>query len=80
LTAAERDVVARRDAFYGAAGPIDRIKQLYPKVWAWTKDGAKACTKDYLLYGWTSIVRGAAGRHLVRALELSMGLLGWPTG
>jgi glycerophosphoryl diester phosphodiesterase len=79
LTAAERDVVARRDAFYGAAGPIDRIKQLYPKVWAWTKESAKACTKDYLLYGWTSIVPGICrDGTLFVPLNYQWAFWGWP--
>jgi glycerophosphoryl diester phosphodiesterase len=79
LTAAERDVVARRDAFYGASGPIERIKQLYPKAWAWTKEGAKACTKDYLLYGWTSIVpESCRDGTLFVPLNYQWAFWGWP--
>ncbi|MFL6738530.1 MAG: glycerophosphodiester phosphodiesterase family protein [Sphingomicrobium sp.] len=79
LTAAERDVVARRDAFYGAAGPIERIKQLYPKAWAWTKEGAKACTKDYLLFGWTSIIpESCRDGTLFVPLNYQWAFWGWP--
>ena len=35
------------DIFYGAQGPVERIKQIYPDAWAWSKESAKACTMDY---------------------------------
>ena len=56
LKAARRDVVARKDIFYGAPGPVERMRTIYPAAWAWSKESAKACTKDYVKFGWTSIV------------------------
>jgi glycerophosphoryl diester phosphodiesterase len=56
LAAARRDPVKLRDGFYGHSGPIDRIRQIYPDAWAWSIDGAKTCSKDYVLTGWTGMV------------------------
>lgn len=56
LAAARRDPVKLRDGFYGHSGPIDRIRKIYPDAWAWSIDGAKKCSKDYVLKGWTSVV------------------------
>lgn len=56
LKAAGRDVEESRDAFYGADGPVQRIRTLYPTAWAWSMDSAKACTKEYALYGWAGVV------------------------
>jgi len=79
LKATRRDVVARRDAFYGAPGPVDRIRQIYPKAWAWTKDGAKACTKEYVLYGWTSIVPESCRNGIIMIpINHQWPFWGWP--
>ena len=79
LKAAERDVVERRDAFYGAPGPVERIRQLYPKAWAWSLEGAKACTKQYLAYGWTSIVpESCRNGTLMVPLNYQWAFAGWP--
>lgn len=56
LVAASRDVDERRDAFYGAPEPVERIRTHFPKALSFSKESAKACTKDYVLFGWTSIV------------------------
>jgi glycerophosphoryl diester phosphodiesterase len=79
LAEAHRDPVAARDGFYGAAGPVNRIRQLYPKAWAWSMDGAKACTKDYLKWGWTGRVPESC-RNGVIFVPLNYQWLywGWP--
>ena len=56
LAGARRDPEKLRDGFYGDEGPVERIRQLYPKAWAWSIEGAKKCSKDYVLTGWTSRV------------------------
>jgi len=80
LKAARRDVVARRDIFYGDGGPVDRIKIHYPNAWAWSiKQSAKACTKDYVLYGWTSIIpESCRDGTLVVPLNYQWAFWGWP--
>ena len=79
LKAAGRDVVRRRDAFYGAPGPVDRIRAFYPQAWAWTKDGAKACTKDYVTYGWTSIVPESCRNGILMVpINYQWVFAGWP--
>ena len=80
LKAARRDVEGRRDAFYGAAGPVERIKAHFPKAWAWSpKERAKACTKDYVLYGWTSIIpESCRNGTLIVPLNYQWAFWGWP--
>ena len=79
VKAARRDVVERRDAFYGAAGPVERIRQLYPKAWAWSMEAAKSCTKDYVLYGWTSVVPESCQNGTIMVpLNYQWAFWGWP--
>lgn len=79
LKAARRDVEERRDSFYGAAGPVERIRQLYPKAWAWSMDEAKACTKDYVLTGWTSIVpKSCRNGTIMVPINYQWMFWGWP--
>ncbi|WP_294123737.1 glycerophosphodiester phosphodiesterase family protein [Sphingomonas sp.] len=79
LKAAGRDVKAHGDGFYGAPGPVDRIRQIYPTAWAWTKEGAKACTKDYLLTGWTSFVPESCKNGTIMVpLNRQWAYWGWP--
>lgn len=79
LKAAERDVVERHDAFYGASGPVERVRQLYPKAWAWSMEGAKRCTKEYILYGWTSVVpESCQGGTIMVPLNYQWAFWGWP--
>jgi glycerophosphoryl diester phosphodiesterase len=79
LKAARRDVVARRDAFYGAPRPVERIRAHFPKAWAWSIEGAKACTKDYMLYGWTSIIpESCRDGTLIVPLNYQWAFWGWP--
>jgi len=79
LKAARRDVAERRDAFYGAAGPVERISLHFPKALRFTKEGAKACTKDYLAYGWTGHVpESCRGGVIMVPLNYQWAFWGWP--
>ena len=79
LTAAYRKVERNRDAFYGAARPVARIRQLYPNNWAFSMEEAKACTKAYVLTGWTGIVPKAChGGTVMVPLNYQWAFWGWP--
>jgi len=79
LKAARRNVVERRDAFYGAPGPVERIRTHFPKSLAFTKEGVKACTKDYVLYSWTSIVpESCRGGVIMVPINRQWMFWGWP--
>ena len=79
LKKAGRDVEEQGDAFYGADRPVKRIRQLYPKAWAWSMDEAKACTKDYALYGWTSVVpESCRNRTIMIPINYQWAFWGWP--
>ena len=79
LKAARRDVVARGDAFYGADGPVNRIREHFPKAWAFSKERMKRCTKEYALYGWTSIIPESCRNGTVMIpLDYQWAFWGWP--
>lgn len=79
LKAARRDVEGIGDGFYGGAGPSRRIRTFYPKAWAWALEDTKACTKDYLLFGWTSIVpESCRNGTLIIPLNYRWAAWGWP--
>jgi glycerophosphoryl diester phosphodiesterase len=79
LKTARRDVEELNDAFYGAQTPVDRIRHYYPDAWAWSMDRAKACTKDYVLIGWTSIVpESCRNGTLMIPVNMQWLMWGWP--
>ncbi len=79
LKAAGRDVEKMGDGFYGAAGPVQRIREHYPRAWAWTKEEAKACTKAYVYYGWSGVVpESCRNGTLVVPLNYTPVMWGWP--
>ena len=79
LAAARRDPVKLRDGFYGHSGPIDRIRQLYPDAWAWSIEGAKKCSKDYVLKGWTGLVpQSCRNGAIVIPINYQPLFWGWP--
>lgn len=79
LKAAERDVVDRRDAFYGAPGPVERIRTHFPKALAFSKERMKACTEEYLAYGWTSVVPESCRSGVITVpLNYQWAFSGWP--
>lgn len=79
LASARRDPGKLRDGFYGHEGPIGRTRELYPEAWAWSIDGAKRCTKDYVLTGWTSIVPESCRNGAIAIpLNYQWAFWGWP--
>ena len=80
LKASGRDYEKLGDAFYGGQRPVDRIRQLAPKNWAFNmKNEAKSCTKDYVLYGWTGIVpESCRNGVLVIPINYQWPMWGWP--
>lgn len=79
LKATRRDVAERRDAFYGAPGPVGRIRTHFPNALAFSKESAKACTKDYLLTSWSSVVpESCRGGVIMIPLDYQWAFWGWP--
>jgi glycerophosphoryl diester phosphodiesterase len=80
LKASGRDYEKLGDAFYGATGPVTRIRQLAPKNWAFDLKGeAKQCTKDYVAYGWTGIIpESCRNGVLVIPINYQWIMWGWP--
>ena len=79
LEAAGRDVEGRHDSFSGVPGQVERIRRHFPKAWAWSPQGAKACTKAYLTYGWTSIVpESCRNGTILVPINLQWAYWGWP--
>ena len=80
LKASGRDYEKLGDAFYGATGPVTRIRQLAPKNWAFDLKGeAKKCTKDYVAYGWTGIIPESCHNGvLVIPINYQWIMWGWP--
>ena len=79
LRTAFRDPVKHRDIFYGARTVVARMKKILPAASAWSLDGAKACSKDYVLYGWTSIVpESCRNGMLIVPLNYQWAFWGWP--
>lgn len=79
LKASGRDLEETRDAFYGHQGPVERIRAHYPDNWAFSMDQAKACTRDYVLTGWTGIVPASCrGGTMMIPLDLQWPMWGWP--
>ncbi len=69
----------RRDAFYGAPGPVERIRKHFPNAWAWSMEGAKACTKEYALYGWSGFIpKSCHNGTLMVPLKYQWAFWGWP--
>jgi glycerophosphoryl diester phosphodiesterase len=80
LKASGRDYEKLGDAFYGATGPVTRIRQLAPKNWAFDLKGeAQQCTKDYVAYGWTGIIpESCRNGVLVIPINYQWIMWGWP--
>lgn len=79
LKAAGRDPERLGDAFYGAQGPVTRIRQLYPKAWAFSMAEARTCTTDYLKTGWFTVVPASCkGGTIMIPLNYQWAFAGWP--
>jgi glycerophosphoryl diester phosphodiesterase len=67
------------DAFYGATPPVARIREHFPDNWAWSKAVAEACSKDYVLFGWSGYLpESCRGRTLIVPLNYQWAFWGWP--
>ncbi len=75
-----RDVEGIGDAFYGGpTAPIERIRRHFPRNWAWSKEEAKACSKDYVKFGWSGYLpQSCRGRTLIVPLNYQWAFWGWP--
>ena len=74
-----RDVAGIGDAFYGAAPPVERIRRHFPDNWAWSKDEAATCSKDYVKFGWSGYLpESCRGRTLIVPLNYQWAFWGWP--
>ncbi|MEM9501105.1 MAG: glycerophosphodiester phosphodiesterase family protein [Pseudomonadota bacterium] len=79
LAAAGRDPTKSGDGFFGHSGPIDRIRELYPDVWAWNQQSARACSEDYVMFGWTGYLPDSCrGETLLVPLNYQWAFPGWP--
>jgi glycerophosphoryl diester phosphodiesterase len=79
LKAADRNVAERHDSFSGVPRQIERIRKHFPDAWAWSPEGAKACTKAYLAYGWTGIVPESCRNGTIFVpINLQWAYWGWP--
>jgi len=79
LAEAGHDPVRVGDGFYGAPGPVERIRKLYPGAWAWSMDEAKRCTNDYLKWGWLTIIPDSCRKGVIMVPISHQWLFaGWP--
>lgn len=68
-----------RFAFYGKGAPIALIRARAPKAWAMDPDGTKACTFDYLKFGWSGwFPESCTGSTIVVPLNRQWAYWGWP--
>jgi glycerophosphoryl diester phosphodiesterase len=79
LERSRRKVEVIGDAFYGAPATVDRMRSHYPKAWSWSLEGAKRCSKDYLMTGWFGHVpESCRNGTLVVPLNYQWAFWGWP--
>ncbi|WP_197411898.1 glycerophosphodiester phosphodiesterase family protein [Sphingopyxis sp. H050] len=80
LKASGRDSAKIGDAFYGGARPVKRMRQLLPNNWSFDlKTEAKACTKDYVKYGWTGIIPESCRNGVIAIpVNYQWAFWGWP--
>lgn len=79
LNAIGRDPSAKGDAFYGHPDPVNRIRELYPDVWAWSPQEARRCSEDYVKLGWTSVLpESCRGKTMIIPLNYQWAFWGWP--
>ena len=79
LEALGRDPAAKGDAFYGHPDPVNRIRELYPDVWAWSPREARQCSQDYVTFGWTGFLpESCRGKTMIVPLNYQWAFWGWP--
>ena len=68
-----------RFGFYGKGKPIEIIREKAPKAWAMDPDSAKACTTDYVKYGWSGwYPPSCVGNTIIVPLNRQWAFWGWP--
>lgn len=66
-------------AFYGPRPVLDRMRRHAPKAWMFDPAGVKACSVDYLKWGWTgSTPKSCRGSTLMVPLNYQWAIWGWP--
>ncbi|WP_284123799.1 glycerophosphodiester phosphodiesterase family protein [Parerythrobacter aestuarii] len=79
LRKAGRDPATSGDGFYGAPEPVARIRELVPEAWAFATAEARACSKDYVLTGWTGLLPDSCkGGTMIIPLNYQWAFWGWP--
>ncbi|RIV86615.1 glycerophosphodiester phosphodiesterase family protein [Aurantiacibacter zhengii] len=79
LRAAGREVEKLGDGFYGHPAPVARMARLFPAAWTWSTESARACSQDYVLYGWTGYLpQSCRGGTMVVPLDDQWMFWGWP--
>ena len=79
LRASGRDVERIGDGFYGDPAPVERIARHFPKAWAWSKEGARACSEDYVMLGWSGYLpESCRGGTMIVPLNYQWPFWGWP--
>ena len=79
IRAAGRETEERRDAFFGAPGPVKRMRELLPEAWVWSAEEAQQCSKDYIASGWTgSMPESCQGRTMAIPINYQFLFWGWP--
>jgi glycerophosphoryl diester phosphodiesterase len=79
LKQTNRNVKERKDGFFASPAATARLKDLFPGVWAFSEEDARACTEAYIVSGWFAITPEAC-RHstLVIPLNQQWAFAGWP--
>ena len=79
LAAAGRDPATKGDAFYGHPDPINRIRKLYPDVWAWSPQEARECSEAYVMLGWSGFLpESCKGKTMIIPIDYQWAFWGWP--
>jgi glycerophosphoryl diester phosphodiesterase len=74
-----RNVEALGDSFSGVPAQVGVIRRHFPKAWAWSPEQAKACTKEYILFGWSGIVPESCRKGTIMIpLNKQWAFWGWP--
>lgn len=68
-----------RFGFYGKGKPIEIIREKAPRAWAMDPGSAKACTTDYIKYGWSGWYPPACENNtIIVPLNRQWAFWGWP--
>lgn len=79
LDTAGRKVEAIGDGFNADAALLPRLRQRYPRAWAFSPQEVKACTKDYLVQGWLGLTPASCRNGtLFVPLNYQWAFAGWP--